>query len=104
MLTCGMLCSLLTALVVGGLGWLGRSRGWTESLASACVKSAVLWMLVLFGTLPMVGGSGGEWMQAFACSMLFALFSAIAAIAIAILGPVPKPLSQEGPGLSPGEE
>ena len=98
-----MLGSLMTALVVGAFSWRGRHRGWTESLASACVKSAVFWMVVFFATLPLMSFSSNG-VQIFACSMGFALFSAIGSIVVAIFGPRQSPLSSDGPGLSPEDE
>lgn len=97
-----MLGSLLTAVLVGCVSWRCRGRGWTEALASACVKSAMFWMLVFFSTLPFLAVSP-RGVEIFASSMLFALFSAIASIIVAIFGPRPRPVSTDGPGLSPSE-
>lgn len=96
--------SLFTTLVVGGLAWRGRGRGWANSLASALVTSAVLWMLVFFGTLPAMYSGREVVMQLFAGSMLFALASAIGAVVVGLFSFRKQPDPPEGPGLSPGQE
>jgi hypothetical protein len=102
MLTSLLACSAVTSLVTGGFCWLGRAQGWASSLASACVKGAVFWMLLFFATFPLVSSSREIFLQLFGCSMLFALFHAVAALAVALLAPRPAPENLEaGSGLTP---